>query len=233
MDTIKQSSKISYLRSSHFTRDAILGMSDGLTVPFALAAGLSGAVDHIGIIIAASLAEIAAGCISMGLGGYLAGKSDVEHYDKEHRRQQREIREEPEAEAATVVSIMENYGVDAVHSEPIVTALKKDHGAWTHFMMRFKRELEEPEPNQAMKSGLVIGGAYVVGGIIPLIPYFFANTPKEGLIDSIVVTALTLVIFGYLKGRVAEIKPWTSALRTLLLGGTAAFVAYAVAKWIA
>lgn len=232
MNNEKQSFKLSYIQSSHFVRDAILGMSDGLTVPFALAAGLSGAVDSLNIIIAASLAEIAAGCISMGLGGYLAGKSDVEHYDKEKRRQQREIRETPENEAKEVVEIMQTYGVDEVHSQPIIEALKKDHGAWTRFMMRFKRELEEPEPNQALKSGLVIGGAYVVGGIIPLLPYFFADTPREGLIDSIVITALTLVVFGFVKGKISDIKPWSSALRTLGLGGAAAFTAYAVAKWI-
>lgn len=232
METIKKPSKFDYIKSSHFVRDAILGMSDGLTVPFALAAGLSGAVENLTIIIAASLAEIAAGMISMGLGGYLAGKSDVEHYEREKRRQQREIRETPEDEARAVTEIMQNYGVDGEHSKPIIEALKKDHTAWTHFMMRFKRELEEPEPNQALKSGLVIGTAYFVGGIIPLLPYFFASTPREGLIESIVVTALTLVVFGFVKGKIADVKPWPSAVRTLGLGGAAAFTAYAVAKWI-
>ena len=218
--------------SGKFLSDAILGMSDGLTVPFALAAGLSGAVDNLNIIIAASLAEIAAGCISMGLGGYMAGKNDVEHYDKEKRKQQHEIRENPEGETRAVVTIMKGYGVDEVHSQPILDALQKNHPAWVHFMMRFKRELEEPDANQALKSGIVIGGSYVIGGIIPLTPYFFASTPRDGLIDSIVVTALTLVVFGYAKGKFTDVKPWPSAARTVALGGAAAFVAYAVAKWI-
>src|SRR6202040_3858630 len=127
----------------HFTasdtvRDVVIGMSDGLTVPFALAAGLSGAVASSGIVVTAGLAEIAAGSIAMGLGGYLAAKSDAEHYAKEREREKREVVEIPEEEKREVAEVFHSYGLTMAESTPIVEALAKHPKKWVDFMMRFE-----------------------------------------------------------------------------------------------
>lgn len=221
------------LFSKQFISDVLLGISDGLTVPFALAAGLSGVFANTNIIITAGLAEIAAGCISMGVGGYLSARNDREHYENEHKKQLRRIHEHPETEAQSVVDILKGYDIDELHSKPIVEALKKDSSSWTHFMMRFKHELEEPEKSQALKSGATIGLAYVVGGFIPLLPYIVSSSVQSGLLWSTTVTLLTLVVFGYLKGRYTGVNAWSSSVRMTVLGGLAAGTAYAIARWIA
>src|SRR5713226_3853166 len=159
----------------HFTgslvvRDTVIGMSDGLTVPFALAAGLSGAVDSTALIVTAGLAEIAAGSIAMGLGGYLAGKSDVEHYVNERAREEQEIAENPELEAAEVMELLVSHGLTPEESRPVLEALRKRPEAWRDFMMRFELGLEQPDPARARQSAVVIGSAYVAGGLIPLAP---------------------------------------------------------------
>lgn len=222
----------------HFTgnrtvRDLVLGMADGLTVPFALAAGLAGAIDATWIIVVAGLAEIAAGALAMGLGGYLAARSDAEHYESERRREQREVHEKPEAEAAEVVEVLETYGVKAEEAWPLVDALKRHPEGWVDFMMRFELGLERPDPGRALASALTIGGAYVLGGLIPLWPYMALPTAPRALAVSVVVTAVALLVFGYIKGRFTGAPPGRSALQTALIGGLAAGAAFAIARALA
>src|ERR1700730_9438707 len=164
----------------HFTagetvRDVVIGMSDGLTVPFALAAGLTGLqTATFGIIVTAGLAEMAAGSIAMGLGGYLAAKSDAEHYAKEREREHREVKEIPEEEMREVAQVFHSYGLSPAESAPIVEALAKHPKKWVDFMMRFELGLEKPDPKRAFVSALTIALSYIAGGLIPLAPYIAA-----------------------------------------------------------
>src|SRR5262249_45915514 len=157
---------------------------------FALAAGLSGAVDSTHIIVTAGLAEIAAGSIAMGLGGYLAGKSDTEHYDSERSREEREVIEIPEAEAAEVADVFCGYGVTDEESKPIVEALRKSPKAWVDFMMRYELGLEKPDPSRARWSALTIAGSYIAGGLIPLGPYIVFESASRALAISVAITLL-------------------------------------------
>jgi len=221
----------------HFTgsqtiRDVVIGMSDGLTVPFALAAGLSGAVANSHIVVTAGLAEIAAGSIAMGLGGYLAAKSDAEHYASERTREEREIVAVPEAEVREVVEIFEAYGVTAQESAPVIAALRERPARWVDLMMGMELGLEKPDPKRAMTSALTIGGAYIVGGSIPLSPYIFLPTAQTALLVSVIVTLVALFVFGALKGRFTGTAPLRSGLQTLLIGGLAAAAAFGIAKLI-
>jgi VIT1/CCC1 family predicted Fe2+/Mn2+ transporter len=221
----------------HFTgkeivRDVVIGMSDGLTVPFALAAGLSGAIDTTRIIVTAGLAEIAAGSIAMGLGGYLAAKSDAEHYEAEKRREEMEVREKPEAEIAEVADVFKSYGVTADESRPIVDALRRRPAAWVDFMMRFELGLEKPDPKRALLSALTIAGAYIVGGFIPLGSYIFLPTASAALTVSVAITLLALAVFGYVKGHFTGAPPLRSSVQTVLIGGVAAGVAFMIARAI-
>ncbi|MBI4592806.1 MAG: VIT1/CCC1 transporter family protein [Candidatus Rokubacteria bacterium] len=222
----------------HFTgnrtvRDLVLGMADGLTVPFALAAGLTGAIDATWIIVVAGVAEIAAGAIAMGLGGYLAAKSDAEHYESERAREQHEVRDKPEAEAAEVIEVLESYGVKAEEAQPLVESLKRNPQGWVDFMMRFELGLERPDPRRALWSAVTIGGAYVAGGLIPLWPYMILRPATTALLVSSAVTLVALLVFGYVKGRFTGAPPVRSALQTALIGGLAASAAFAVARAIA
>jgi vacuolar iron transporter family protein len=219
----------------HFTggelvRDTVLGMADGLTVPFALAAGLTGAIDSTGIIVTAGAAEIAAGSIAMGLGGFLAARSQAEHYARERRREQVEVHETPSAEMAEITEIFSRYGITAAESAPVVNALRRRPQAWVDFMMRFELGLERPDPRRAFVSALTIGGAYVVGGLIPLAPYMLFSSTRTALVVSTVVTLIALAVFGFVKGRFTGLKPVRSATQTVLIGGLAAGVAYALAR---
>lgn len=219
----------------HFTgseviRDIVIGMSDGLTVPFALAAGLSGAVGSTGIIVTAGLAEVAAGSIAMGLGGYLAARSDAEHYAGERKREQREVAELPEVEMEEVAQIFRSYGLADEEIAPVVRALRARPEAWVDFMIRFELGLEEPDPKRARTSALTIAGAYIAGGSIPLAPYFIFATTGPALISSILVTLAALLIFGYIKGRFTGLQPVRSALQTALVGGLAAAAAFGLAR---
>jgi VIT1/CCC1 family predicted Fe2+/Mn2+ transporter len=214
-------------------RDTVIGMSDGLTVPFALAAGLSGAVTSTGIIVTAGLAEVAAGAIAMGLGGYLAAKSDAEHYVRERTREELEVREKPAEEAAEVLDLLQSYGLTVEQGAPIVDAFRQRPQAWVDFMMRFELGLEKPDPRRAIASALTIAGAYVVGGLIPLSPYFFFTAVSTGLNFSVAVTLVALAAFGYAKGRFTGTAPLRGALQTVLIGGLAAAAAFAIARAIA
>jgi VIT1/CCC1 family predicted Fe2+/Mn2+ transporter len=222
---------------THFTasetvRDIVIGMADGLTVPFALAAGLSGAVESTGIVITAGLAEVAAGSIAMGLGGYLAARTDAEHYASERRREERETVEMPEQEAAEVEGILRTFGLNDDTAAAVVKSIRADRGRWVDFMMRFELGLEEPERNRARKSAFTIGLSYVVGGLVPLSPYFFTKSVVTGMIWSIVVTLLALAVFGYIKGKFTTPRPFRSAWQTVLVGGLAAAAAFTIAKLI-
>ncbi len=221
----------------HFTgsetvRDIVIGMSDGLTVPFALAAGLSAAIDTTSIIVTAGLAEIAAGSIAMGLGGYLAAKSDAEHYFSESAREAAEVREKPDIEAGEVAEVFESYGLTAEESKPIVDALRKRPQAWVNFMMRFELGLEKPDPKRALISAGTIAGAYIAGGFIPLGPYLFLPSASSALTLSVITTLITLAIFGYIKGYFTGAPPLRSAIQTVLIGGLAAAVAFMIARVI-
>lgn len=222
----------------HFTgsetiRDIVIGMSDGLTVPFALAAGLSGlAVASTTVIITGGLAEIAAGSIAMGLGGYLAARSDAEHYDSERLREEEEVDRVPEIEAEEVEEILQEYGVTPEQSVLITQALRQRPAAWIDFMMRFELGLEKPEPGRALTSAITIGVSYIVGGLIPLLPYMLVSTPSTALLFSVAFTLVALLIFGYIKGRFTGAAPVRSAIQTALIGGVAAAVAFGLARII-
>jgi vacuolar iron transporter family protein len=221
-----------HFTSTDVVRDIVIGMSDGLTVPFALAAGLTGAVTSTGIIVTAGLAEIAAGSIAMGLGGYLAAKSDAEHYAKEREREKREVAEIPHEEMREVAEVFQGYGLSEEETWPIVQALKRQPQNWIDFMMRFELGLEKPEPRRALISAMTIAGAYVAGGLVPLSPYFFSPTAPEALLESVVLTLLALFVFGFIKGHFTGTKPLRSALQTTLIGSVAAGAAFAIARAI-
>jgi VIT1/CCC1 family predicted Fe2+/Mn2+ transporter len=219
----------------HFTasaavRDVVIGMSDGLTVPFALAAGLSGAVASTAVIVTAGLAEVAAGAIAMGLGGYLAARSDAEHYANERAREVLEVKEKPAIEAEEVIDLFEAYGVTREESAPVVEALSRRPEAWVDFMMRFELGLERPDPRRARRSALTIAGAYVAGGLVPLTPYMLVGQARPALLLSVVVTLVALSTFGYVKGQFTGTRPGRGALQTVLIGGLAAAGAFLIAR---
>jgi VIT1/CCC1 family predicted Fe2+/Mn2+ transporter len=207
-------------------------MADGLTVPFALAAGLSGAVTSTAIIVTAGLAEIVAGSIAMGLGGYLAGRSDAEHYDSEYKREIYEIEKLLEHEKDEVVEILETYGLTRKESLPIVESLASRPTDFADFMMRFELGLEKPKPKRALQSGATIGGAYILGGLIPLMPYILLANALTALKWSVGITIVALFAFGYVKGRFTGAGPLKSAFQTCLIGSLAAAVAFFVARLI-
>lgn len=221
----------------HFTasdtvRDVVVGMSDGLTVPFALAAGISGAIAISHLVVTAGLAEIAAGSIAMGLGGYLAGRSEAEHYASELRREQGEVTSVPEIEAREVEQIFEAYGLTTDESGPVVKGLQQRPQAWVDFMMRFELGLEKPDPRRALISAATIGGSYALGGIVPLGPYFFVSDAHQALLVSASLTAVALGVFGYFKGRFSGARPLVSAVQTVIIGGIAATAAFLLARAI-
>lgn len=218
-----------HLKSSDFITDMVIGMSDGLTVPFALAAGLSGAVSSNTIVITAGIAEIVAGCIAMGLGGYLAGKTEQEHYQSELKREYDEVDNEKEKEIAEVKDVFAEYGIDDEGQTLLVNQLIKDKTKWVNFMMKFELGLEEPNPQRARNSALTIGLAYLVGGLLPLTAYFFTATPKEGLLISAIITTICLFIFGYFKSKITGQPPLKGALKVTAIGLIAAAAAYFVA----
>ena len=222
-----------HFTAGNFVRDVVIGMSDGLTVPFALAAGLSGALQNTRLIVVGGLAEIAAGSIAMGLGGYLAARGDAEHYEQERLREEREVKEIPEEEMAEVSRVFQAYGLTQEESTPVVAALSKRPKAWVDFMMRYELGLEEPDPKRAVTSAATIAGSYVAGGFIPLSPYMVLSSATHGLALSAAVTLAALAIFGYMKGRFTGTHPLQSASQTCVIGGLAAGTAFVLAKLIA
>ncbi|TYQ31258.1 MULTISPECIES: VIT1/CCC1 transporter family protein [unclassified Pseudanabaena] len=221
-----------HFSSSEFIRDIVIGMSDGLTVPFALAAGLSGSVASTAIVVTAGFAEIVAGSIAMGLGGYLAAKTDAEHYQSELEREYLEVSEVPMVEMSEVMDIFQSYGVSELESEVIAKTLIKNPDSFVNFMMRFELGLEKPHPKRALTSAMTIAIAYMVGGLIPLSPYIFMRNLNSAFLVSIVVTHIALAAFGYVKGRFTGTTPIRSAVQTVLIGGIAAAAAFFIAKAI-
>ena len=221
-----------HFQASDLVRDVVIGMADGLTVPFALAAGISGAAVPVSTIITAGFAEIAAGAIAMGLGGYLAARSESDHYAAELQREESEILEKPDAEAAEVAEVFEAYGLKQEHYAGVIAGLRQRPAAWRDFMMRFELGLERPDPRRAQRSAITIGASYVVGGTIPMAPYIFLHSVNLALPWSAGVTLAALGIFGYVKARFTGARPIVSALQTMAIGGAAAAAAFALARAI-
>ncbi|TMI70396.1 MAG: iron transporter [Bacteroidetes bacterium] len=221
-----------HLKSSDLITDVVIGMSDGLTVPFALAAGLSGAVDSTAIIVIAGIAEIAAGSIAMGLGGYLAGKTEQDHYNSELQREYYEVDNLRDREIAETKEFFANIGLSAELQERATEEISKDKKQWVDFMMKYELGLDKPDPRRATKSALNIGISYIVGGLVPLSPYFFVHTPTEALKISIVVTLICLFVFGYFKSKITGVNPWAGAIRIMLIGALAAGAAFGIARLI-
>ena len=224
-------------KETHFTasetvRDIVIGMADGLTVPFALAAGLTGAIAESRLVVTAGFAEIAAGSIAMGLGGYLAGKSACEHYESEQAREEREVVERPKDEVREVEEVFAAYGLTPEQTRPILEAFQRNPKAWVDFMMRFELGLEKPDPSRALKSAITIAGAYVAGGLIPLAPYLFFHEAHEALRLSAGLTLVALFVFGLVKGHFTGAPVLRSGAQTLIIGGLAAAAAFGIAKMI-
>jgi VIT1/CCC1 family predicted Fe2+/Mn2+ transporter len=221
-----------HFAATETVRDIVIGMSDGLTVPFALAAGLSGAVDSTGLIITAGLAEVAAGAIAMGLGGYLAARTDAEHFVGEQTREEHETQEIPEIEAAEVAQVFRGYGLSEETVTAVVGAIRSDRKRWVDFMIKFELGITEPDPGRARNSALTIALSYVAGGLVPLAPYFLLHSVQAALIGSVMITLLALFVFGFIKGRFTTNRPIRSAWQTVVVGGLAATAAFAIARMI-
>lgn len=224
-------------KEGHFTfsdtvRDMVIGMADGLTVPFALAAGLSAAKVASRVVVVAGVAEIAAGAVAMGLGGYLAARGEVDHYHSERKRELSEVRDLQREEEREIVDIFKGYGLDRTACEPILAHFRKDHEAWVDFMMRFELGLETPQPGRALRSAITIGSAYVVGGLVPLAPYMLIDQLRPALLVSVACTGVALAVFGAAKGRFTGVSVLRSALQTVLIGGLASATAFLLANWI-
>jgi VIT1/CCC1 family predicted Fe2+/Mn2+ transporter len=213
-------------------RDIVIGMADGLTVPFALAAGLSGTIAGTNIVVVAGLAEIAAGSIAMGLGGYLAARTDLEHYISELKREWRETKDVPDQEAEEVALLFRQYEMSDRQIEPVVDAIRADRKRWVDFMMRFELGLERPDPKRARRSAATIAGSYIAGGMIPLFPYMVVHEASTALAFSVCVTLIALFVFGYVKGHFTGLPPLRGAVQTTLIGGLAAGAAFTIAKLI-
>jgi vacuolar iron transporter family protein len=221
-----------HVATSAGLRDLVIGLSDGLTVPFALAAGLTSAIEGSGLIVTAGLAEIAAGAISMGLGGYLAAKTERDYYDSEERREHREVQQVPHVEEKEVADIFREFGVPEAQVVPVVEAICQHPQQWVDFMMRFELGLERPDPKRLVKSPLIIGGAYAIGGMIPLFPYMVIPRAADALHVSIAVTALALVAFGAFKGHFTGQGKLKAGIQTALIGGAAAAAAFLIARMV-
>jgi vacuolar iron transporter family protein len=221
-----------HFTASQTVRDLVIGTADGLTVPFALAAGLSGAVAANPLIVTAGMAEIAAGCVAMGLGGYLAARTDAQHYVTERAREEQETRDYPEREKWEVSALLHRYGLRGETLARATEAIASDRRRWVDFMMRFELEIAEPMPGRAAQSAATIGGAYVVGGLIPLAPYMVLAETLPALAVSCGLTGTALLGFGWLKARATGLPPIRGAAQTLAIGGVAAAVAYLVAKLV-
>lgn len=217
-------------QGSESVQDMVIGMSDGLTVPFALAAGLSGAVASSSIILTAGVAEIIAGSIAMGLGGYLAGTAQVNHYNSELKREYFEVDEFPEKEKQEVRDVFKDYGLSEKLQNEIAEEMSKDKDKWVQFMMRFELDLNTPDPKRPLKSGATIALSYIVGGAIPMLPYIFTEDSETGLKFSAILTLIALFIFGIFKSKVTGQPIFTGALKVLFIGALAAAAAYSIAK---
>ncbi len=222
-----------HMQSSDLLTDIVIGMSDGLTVPFALAAGLSGAVgEHVSLIWIAGIAEVAAGSIAMGLGGYLAGKTEIDHYKSELKKEYWELEHKREVEIQEVRDVFLRWGLTPTVAEEATKEIIKDDKRWVDFMMKFELGLEEPDPKRARRSAFNIGLSYIVGGLIPLTPYFFVSSSLDGLKISAAITLVCLYVFGFFKSKMTGINPWWGGVKVMVIGAIAAAAAFAIAKLI-
>ena len=222
-----------HLQSSDLLTDIVIGMSDGLTVPFALAAGLSGAVQgNVSLIWIAGIAEIAAGSIAMGLGGYLAGKTEQDHYNSELKKEYWELTHKREVEIDEVRRVFIEWGLSAATAEEATMEIIKDDDRWVEFMMKHELGLQKPDPKRAKKSAFNIGTSYIVGGMVPLVPYFFVENAIDGLKVSAIITLICLYIFGFFKSKITGINPWLGGLKVMMIGAVAAGAAFTIAKLI-
>ena len=221
-----------HLESSDLLTDIVIGMSDGLTVPFALAAGLSGAVNNTSVIIIAGIAEIAAGSIAMGLGGYLAGKTEQDHYNSELKREYDEIEHKSDIEKEEVRIVFREWGLSEEVTEKATQEIIKDKDRWADFMMKYELGLDKPDPKRAGRSAFNIGISYIIGGLVPLSPYFFINESLNGLKISVAITLVCLYVFGFFKSRMTGVNPYTGGLKVMLIGAAAAAAAFGIAKLI-
>jgi len=222
-----------YFSSRDAVHDIIIGMSDGLTVPFALAAGISSTVSHTAVIVVAGISAIIAGCISMGLGGYLAARNDVEYFNNKQTNEYNEVKGVPIEESQEVVDILKDYGLAQKEIDPVMKIFKNNPDQWVKFMIRNELELSEPYKGKALHSGLTVALSYLVSGFIPLSPYFFVPIPYEALLISIIITFIALVIFGYMKARVVNSNVWQSIFNVVLISGLAAGLSFVIGKLIA
>jgi VIT1/CCC1 family predicted Fe2+/Mn2+ transporter len=222
-----------HLQSSDLLTDIVIGMSDGLTVPFALAAGLSGAVQgNVSLIWIAGIAEIAAGSIAMGLGGYLAGKTEQDHYNSELKKEYWELEHKREVEIDEVRRVFIEWGLSPATAEEATMEIIKDDDRWVEFMMKHELGLQKPDPKRAKKSAFNIGTSYIVGGMVPLVPYFFVENAIDGLKVSAIITLICLYIFGFFKSKITGINPWLGGLKVMMIGAVAAGAAFTIAKLI-
>ncbi len=221
-----------HFQASESVRDVVIGMADGLTVPFALAAGLSGTVKDTWIVVVAGMAEIAAGSIAMGLGGYLAARTDRDHYQSELDREVRETIELPDKEREEVAEVFRGYGMSDKDIAPVVTAIASDQKRWVDFMMKFELGLEEPDPKRARNSAVTIAVSYILGGLVPLAPYMMIRQLYSALEVSVAVTLVALFVFGFVKGRLTGISPWRGGFQTVVIGGLASAAAFGLARLI-
>ena len=221
-----------HLKNSDLLTDIVIGMSDGLTVPFALAAGLSGAVSSTGIIVVAGIAEIAAGSIAMGLGGYLAGRTEQDHYKSELKREYDEVENLRHLEIKETKEFFANIGLSEELQERATEEISKDKKNWVDFMMKYELGLDKPDPKRARKSALNIGLSYVAGGLVPLSPYFFINDSVQALKISVVITLICLFVFGFFKSKITGVNPWAGGLKVMMIGAAAAGAAFSIAKLI-
>jgi len=221
-----------HVNSSETIRDIVIGMSDGLTVPFALAAGLSGAVNASGIVVTAGLAEIVAGSIAMGLGGFLAGRTDEDHYNSELKREYEEVERVPQQEKQEVMEVFADFGLSLQLQQEIADELEKDKDKWVDFMMKYELGLDKPDPNRATRSAVTIGISYIIGGIIPLSPYFFIHDTQQALLFSCGITLLALFIFGYFKSKLTGQSPVSGGVKVVVIGALAAGAAFILARLI-
>jgi len=222
-----------HFEASDTVRDVVIGMADGLTVPFALAAGLTGtAAATSKLVVIAGLAEIAAGSIAMGLGGYLAARTDRDHYASERARELRETIELPQKERDEVADVFRSFGMTEEHIKPVVEAISADQNRWVDFMMRFELGFEEPDPLRARNSAITIAGSYILGGMVPLSSYMLLDNMQSALLASVAVTLLALFAFGYVKGKMTGISPFRGGLQTVIIGGLASAAAFGLARWI-
>ncbi|KTW30846.1 hypothetical protein T552_00557 [Pneumocystis carinii B80] len=217
--------------SSRIISDIILGLSDGLTVPFSLAAGLSSFYNSK-IVLTAGMAELISGAVSMGLGGYLAVKSEVEHFEHIRRTQMDLLIHAPENRSQQILNQLESYGIVNEVCRPLVFCLKQNPIDFVNFVMRFDLCLQKPSLRTAWFSAITIAMSYFLGGLIPLIPYIiFYNDTFLGFKISVILVAIVLFIFGYLKSiyLIGSIKKSIySAFQTLLVGIIAAISAFTI-----